>query len=691
MSMLRQTPFLRLFVPLATGIGSGFWLSGIRLSSFFLSIVLSVLLILLISLYTKARQHYGLRWMYGVIAFLFLFFCGFLLYDLSHPKLISDEHPLEAYGIAESFEVRENGWSRMIMKPLNVFLEGDLVNDFTDGLWMVMVKGELENDIQPGTLVFVSGTLRELPAASNPEAFDYGRYLARNGFSGQMFIRSNDLQVLESTSAVSLRLIAADVREGVSQTLHRFGVSDANLPVISALLLGNRQGLDRETTEQFIRSGAIHILAVSGLHVGILFLMINAVLALFFSSRHPARIVISISLLFIYAFITGFSPSVSRAVLMFAILQVGRAFNREANMYNLLCVSAFILLICNPMFLFHAGFWLSHLAVAGIVAFYPVINGLVTFRFIVWRWLWSILSVSLAAQITTFPYSIYMFGAFPLYFLLANVFVLPVVAPILIFAFLVLMLQPFTFLAHVTGGLLNALIDFMVAMVSWIEGLPGAYAEYLWFSLPLMVALYALVFFLYRLYVRPSWGGWLRLTVTALFVCVIANVQFVSKASAHSLVVYDAGKHILIDIIHNGSVSQFYSEGLDDRAKRYARDGFIRSRRLRDADTHILKSPGAMESAEVIEFEAGGLTYMIVNGNGTFTIPQTFKYRVDCLILNGALRVEPEVLLSSVECSRVVLATDCPPWMLVKWEAMSSEKGVNLHNVRKHGAFVASN
>lgn len=691
MSMLRQTPFLRLLVPLAAGIGSGFWLSGIINTSFFLSTLTSILLIILIVLYAKVRQHYGLRWMYGAIASLFLFLLGFMLYDLSHPKLVPGEHSLEANGIAESFEVRPNGWSRMVMKPMVVYSEGEAANDLADGLWMVMVRGELNNDILPGHKVYVSGTLRELPAASNPKAFDYGRYLARNGFSGQMFIRTDDLQVLGNSSPATLRLIAANVREGVLQTLHRYGVSEANLPVISALLLGDRQGLDREMTEQFIRSGAIHILAVSGLHVGILFLMINALLSLFFNSRHPARIIISVTLLVIYAFITGFSPSVSRAVLMFAILQIGKAFNREANMFNLLCVSAFILLICNPMFLFHAGFWLSHLAVAGIVAYYPVINGLFAFRFIVWRWLWSIISVSLAAQITTFPYSIYMFGAFPLYFLLANVFVLPVVAPILIFAFLILVLQPVPFLARVAGGLLNDLIDFMTAMVSWIEGLPGAYAEHLWFSLPLLIVLYAMVFFLYRLYIMPSWRGWLKLSLSALLVCLIANVQFFSKASAHTLVVYDAGKHILIDIIENGNVNQFYSEGLDDRSMRYARDGFIRSRRLRDADTYMLQSIDAMENAEVIEFESGSFRYMIVNGNGTFTIPQTFKYSVDCLILNGALRVEPDVLLSSIECNRVVLATDCPPWMWVKWEAMSSEKGVHLHNVRKHGAFVASN
>lgn len=182
----------------------------------------------------------------------------------------------------------------------------------------------------------------------------------------------------------------------------------------------------RTQKKLFTKTGVIHVLAVSGLHVGIIYLFLSWILKLKRNQVNAAwKIILLIFILFLYAMITGFSPSVSRAVLMFSFMRIGELFGKKVHTLNALAFSAFIILIYNPTELFQLGFQLSYFAVLSIVIFYPAIYGLLFFKNTILDKLWSLTAVTLAAQIGTFPWALYVFHQFPVYFILSNWVTIP--------------------------------------------------------------------------------------------------------------------------------------------------------------------------------------------------------------------------------------------------------------------------
>jgi competence protein ComEC len=687
MDIFYQNPFLRLLLPLAAGIYAGSELINPDICSTYI-IVGSIPFLLFLLLFIHRQKNYSFRWIPGFLIILILFISGWSLSVQKLPSSIEEQQPVSVYGEVLSVEVRNMDWHRIILLPKVV---SPHINIKPNDKWLVMANGTFQDMLFSGDFVYLNGTIQSLPEVSNPNAFDYGTYLKRNGFSGQMFIDAESISLVEKKAGWTISELPGIAREKALSKFTAAGVDSTNLTIISALLLGDRKGIDRELSEKFIRSGAVHILAVSGLHVGILYLLLNYFLGLFLKPSHPLRIILGISFLFAYAFLTGFSPSVSRAVVMFSIIQTGKALSRTINMYNLLCSSAFILLLWNPMYLFHAGFWLSHLAVAGIVAFYPMINSLIIFRFIGLRWVWSLVSVSIAAQITTFPYSLYVFGAFPSYFLLTNISVLPVVAPILVVSIMLLIVSFIPFLALIAGGLLNSLLDFMVEMVGIIEGVPGSYFTGLWVSFPLMVLFFVSIALAYRLYIKPK--GYLWVALSGSFACVALALifQVIVKSGNNCIVVYDTGKEAMIDVIHNGNVVNLSTPELDTRSKSYAREGFLRR------NTNVLFEESFVlehekESVTFWEVKAGSTLrrYLVVVGNsrGRLNICEALEF--EGLILVGAPNFNLKEFTDYSKCEIIIAASNCPPWLKREWEAHANEIGIGFYDVRRQGAWLLS-
>ncbi|TCO06075.1 ComEC/Rec2 family competence protein [Natronoflexus pectinivorans] len=687
MNLFRYQPFSRLLIALIAGIYAGEFFPGLQFYQLFLFFSAIAFAVCFVVWYSWWYRSYKYRWLSGTFLMLFVFNSGVLLNINSQPSVVENSVDVQANGRVMSLEERPNQWVRIVMKP-------DIVDDlsyFSRGdKWMIMVNGPLNEDVFAGGVIGVSGTLMPLQASTNPYAFNYGQYLRRNGFSGQMFLDANDVLNISDRAGFSPMLISQKVRAYALKSFSQSGLDDDALSIINALLLGDRAGVDRDVNEKFVRSGAVHILAVSGLHVGIIYLMLNYLLSLFFKPVHPARFIISSTVLVAYAFITGFSPSVSRAVLMFIILQAGKLFRRDVNMYNLLCVSATLLLLINPMFLFHAGFWLSHMAVAGIVAFYPIINGMLTFRFVGWRWAWSIISVSVAAQITTFPFSIYTFGAFPVYFLLANLFILPVVAPVLILAFVVLIFSWVPFIAQMAGGALNDLILFMIEMVSFIESIPGAYRSDLWISWPMLVSLYLFVIMLYQLYLVPRGSKWVLTTVSLVMILLFSNVQQMGKLKGNFAVVYDVGRNWMVDFVSAGEVLNLKQADLDGSSASFARDALMRRISVRNSEYSMLFA--ANDEGAPLKFTSvnlNGVQYLIISGRFTNSMEVSGSYDADVVVLAATIIGEPARLFDRITFNNVVVTGSVPGWMAERIGEYMAERNIYVHFVRTQGAYVA--
>ncbi len=330
--------------------------------------------------------------------------------------------------------------------------------------------------LQYGDLIVFNNHPADLSGPKNPNEFDYKRYLSHHYIYHRAYIGHNDFARVGSDPPNHIKAMAIALRSDMLDNYSNAGISGQNLAVISALTLGKKDDLTDELKTSFSSAGAMHVLAVSGLHVGIIFLIVNQLL--FFLKKTTKQKLIKASLLissiWAYALLTGFSPSVIRASTMFTFVILASTFRRTGNIYNILGISAISILLFEPFMVLEVGFQLSYLAVIGIVYLQPKLYNLITVKNLLLDKAWAITCVSFAAQIATAPLGLLYFHQFPVWFLFSNLIVIPV-AFLIVFAAVLFQFSLFLApLAALLAGILNALASFLNFSVRFIEKLPAS-------------------------------------------------------------------------------------------------------------------------------------------------------------------------------------------------------------------------
>ncbi|NJO90405.1 MAG: ComEC/Rec2 family competence protein, partial [Chloroflexia bacterium] len=227
--------------------------------------------------------------------------------------------------------------------------------------------------------------------------------------------------------------MAYDLRSSILSVYQSSGIQGDEFAILAALTLGVKDYLSDEIVEAYSDSGAMHVLAVSGLHVGILMAMLNMIFSFFWKRKKllVLKSIIILVFLWLFALITGLAPSVTRSALMFSFFILSKNSGKRPSSYNSLAAAAFIILLFNPNALFHVGFQLSFLAVISILLFQQKLYRTIDIKNKYLDYFWQLTTVSLAAQIGTTPISIFYFHQFPIYALLTNIIVIPAAAIIL--------------------------------------------------------------------------------------------------------------------------------------------------------------------------------------------------------------------------------------------------------------------
>ncbi|PLX15260.1 MAG: hypothetical protein C0597_09055, partial [Marinilabiliales bacterium] len=438
---LHQTPFFRLVVPLMLGI---LFQIKFRLPSQYNPyILIGLLIISFLFLFLKLTASYNLNKIWGIVISLYLFFLGLELASLKQQKEYSfsdDKHTFIAT-LIEQPEEKE--------KSVKTILKLDLIKDsaqWTQNSSIVLCyleKDSLSLQMNMGDEMLASAYINEPVHTGNPYAFNYKKYLSYKEIYNQCYIQSGYYQVLTYNKGSKVKLISNRLRQRLLNIYYANQIHGDEFAVLSALTLGYKSELTPEIKESFSTSGAMHILAVSGLHVGIIYIILCKLL--FFLQRIKygkyLQSAIIILMLFFYAFITGLSASVFRATIMFTFISIGKIFTRQVNIYNSIAASAFLLLLMNPYAIMNVGFQLSFAAVLSIVFFQPRLYSLLTINNTLVDYFWQLVSVSIAAQIGTFPITMFYFGQFPVYFMLTNIIVIPAVTIIIYGAFILFILS----------------------------------------------------------------------------------------------------------------------------------------------------------------------------------------------------------------------------------------------------------
>ena len=370
---------------------------------------------------------------------------------------------------------------------------------------LYLEKSEAAINLSPGDIIESKSYFNEIEANSNPNTFDFKNYSRIQGIYHQSYISSNEWE-LKKESPSSFYSFSSGIRSYFENKLDRSGISKSELGVIKALILGDKVDLEDSTRNNYAAAGAMHILAVSGLHVGIVLLILTIIFKPL-KRLENGKLYFSLLIIFsiwLYAFITGASSSVLRSAFMFSIISIGMNLERDQSTIHAVIVSAFVLILINPFIVFDVGFQLSYAAVLGIIFLQPKIASywLIKNKFL--NYFWQIMAVSMAAQIATAPISLYYFHQFPSYFLLTNLVVIPAAFIILLFGILFLSLSWVPILGDALVYSLRYSTLVLNEFISIIAHIPGAVIDGLYLLKLEVLMLYAcicafLAFWIYRI------------------------------------------------------------------------------------------------------------------------------------------------------------------------------------------------
>lgn len=402
-----------------------------------------------------------------------------------------------------------------------------------------------------GDILLIKGAPRRVPAPANPGEFDYRSYLAIGQVYHQCFVREGQFRFLKQDVQNPVFAASLRVRQWADGVLRKFVPGKQEYAIATGLVLGIRDVLDEDLKNAYASAGAMHVLAVSGAHVVIVFLVINFLLGKLKKVRYGNFLfaVVSLGLLWFYAFVTGLSSSVLRAVVMFSFIVVAETLRRDKSTYNFIAASAFFLLLWNPHLLPDVGFQLSYVAVLGIVYLQPKLYSQFDFQ----NWLadkvWGMSTTCLAAQIAVAPFSLFYFHQFPVYFLLANPAVILLSTAILYGGMILLAVSPVPYLSAFSGWVLSFLIKCLNQTAFLTEKLPYAIVGGFAITRFEFVAMcLLLVFFLLFLKYKKLW----QLSVSGMLVALLVVLNTVSESRQQTqrrIAVYAVNGFSTCDII----------------------------------------------------------------------------------------------------------------------------------------------
>ena len=542
----KKSPFIRILIPFMLGVIFSF--KGGYYSQ--IALIIALVLLIIISKWNKNIKN---NFLFGIVLNMTLFVGGSLLSQKSlHEYNKLKDADFYQCAIIEPVKEKNNSFQLTLLINAKSI---DSIWSLSKGKALIYIeKDSLSSKLKFGDKLLVKGNLNFLEPPKNPKEFDYKKYLENRSIYQQGYLASNDWRLMDSQSR-GLEVFANDARQFLLSSLKSNGIEGDQYAIASALILGSKDELDFEVKQAYATAGAMHVLAVSGLHVGIIFLILNTLLSIFDTSK-KGRVVKAIILLiglWNYALITGLSPSVLRAATMFSFVIMGTVLNRKSSIYNTLAASAFFLLLINPKLLFEVGFQLSYIAVLGIVYLQPLIYKRIYTRWWLLDKIWAITAVSIAAQIATLPLILYYFNQFPVYFMLSNLIVIPSAVVILSLGILLFITSPIPPISESVGWVLNKFIEGLNFGIKEIEALPNSLIEGLSISVLECVALYIIII----LFIRGLKFRKLIIINYAFFLTLIFIIndliEDVALVNSKSMVIYHITKNQAIDFIDGTS------------------------------------------------------------------------------------------------------------------------------------------
>ncbi len=693
MSIWSKYPFVRMLLPLALGIWCFVFLPAFRMPLSALAVVALVLFALgVVTVFVL--KSYRFKWVVGTVLVSYLFMIGYVLASVQEAENQKDyyrNHQLDArYYVARVFDypTERTNAIRTVLE-LEYQFGDSLPSRYVEGKVMAYFpKSESAFALRYGDLIAIPAPIREVSPPLNPGEFDYRVYLSRKGITGQTYLKDEDWIDLQVHNANPLYSFSYRFRDILLKSLQDNGLTNDELGVAAAVLLGYNEYLANEMRNKYVAAGSMHILCVSGMHVGIIYLFASFLLGFLNRKRWQKMLknTLLLALVWFYAFIAGLSPSILRSSLMISFVIIGEMIQRKGFAINSIAVSAFILLCINPYNLLEMGFLLSYSAVIGIVVLQSPIYHLFFVKNRVLDKAWDITAVALAAQIATMPFTLFYFNQFTTYFWLSNLFMTPISFIVVVSGMVLLLVSWIPYVNALVGYLVWGAIYVMNWVVAWIESLPlsivkGVHISEFEFSLLL------LAFLLLLLMVTLRKRRMLIAMLSALLLLMVSvTVRVYQSDSQSGMTVFSLRSHTAIDFVKGGEHLLLTDSTLmaDESTVDYSLKGAWTKRHLSLHPQTIgfeedFNNGYLFKKSNLVSFD--GKLLALWNDDCRADDSLSYRLPVDYLLVSGRQTPDVKSVGNAFAAQLLIIDGSVPRYLAEKWASQALAMGVSCYDV----------
>ncbi|MEP6750863.1 MAG: ComEC/Rec2 family competence protein, partial [Bacteroidota bacterium] len=536
-----------------------------------------------------------------------------------------------------------------------------------------------------GAQIIFNKTLQPIRNSGNPGSFNYERYAAFQGVYQQVFLKPGEYMILPGKNANWLTSFLFTTRQKVLNIITTYIPGEKEAGLAEALLVGYKDDLDKTLVQSYSNTGVVHIIAISGMHLGLIYWLLNLLLIPFKKRKQTKWMVpvLIITGLWLFSLLAGGGPSILRSAVMFTCIVIGENVQRKTFIYNSLAASAFILLCINPFWLWDAGFQLSYTAVLSIVIFMKPLYNLLYFKNKMVDGIWKLMAVTLAAQVLTTPVSMFHFHQFPVYFLMTNLLAVPLSSLIVLLEIVLCAIAFVPVLAKAAGIILHWLIYAMNSFIEHMEALPFSLWNNMQINILQLILLYGVVI---------AVAYWLmKKNKPAIFIglfCLLGflslrSYSFIGANQQQQLIVYNIPRYQAIDFI-NGR--DYFFKGDTD---------LLTNKQLQNFDLNPSRTLYRINNAESIENFLSVSPVCMFNNKTIVLIDQhtglgtaTEKINADLIIISKNPSVRMSQLAEAFNCRQIVFDGSNAPWKVNKWKLEAAKLGLQCFYTVDNGAFV---
>ena len=661
-------PLIPFTISLSLGIVFNYFL---KLNFLVLLIFLLFFLVTLGLFWIKEKRSWKPTINFGIITYIIAFNIGTIIQHLNYNPN-SDYHYSKRINSSNSQSVKGTILSNLKSTAKNtkhLVAITEVNSEKVNGKILIYVRKNNQKGMVPGDEIAFISEFQNIPNNFNPYQFDYAAYLKNQNIFHQVFLNNNDFIVLSHHENWNSFWYSVQNKLIDSYAIHHFD-SKTNA-ILNSLLFGQRKLLDQETLATYSNAGIIHILAISGLHVGIIYLLLLTLFKPFHRIKNGKLLALILTLVFLWSFaiITGLSASVTRSVTMFSVIAIGNYLNRNSNIYNTIAFSALLLLLFNPNFIFDVGFQMSYAAVLAIVSLNPIFHYFHFSNSKIIKFFIDLSLVSIAAQIGVLPLSLYYFNQFPILFLIANIVVIPLTILILWIGITTLILNALLpKLSILVGKILEFLISILNNYAEWISKFELFIIRNISFNEILcLLSYFIIISFIFWTHKR-TFKNFKTVLLGVIFLQV--GFLFTKQGSTfkNEFIVYNSQKPI-ISMKHNNSVS-FYTNNIEfnsNTINHYKRGSFVE-----DYNISTLENIYTFKNNRILIIDS--VYYPIIE-------------KPTHLIITNNPKINFDRVLKETKPKQVIVDNSNPFYKVEQWKTTCEKRKIPFHATAEKGFY----